>query len=132
MKDLDDYIALFKQFIKFGIVGVSNTAISLLVYYFFIWLSKDLYIVGNTVGFTVSVFNAYYWNNKYVFQKGEEGHVKPLLRTFAAYGMTFLMSTGLLYLWVDVLGVSEVIAPIISLLITIPMNFLLNKFWTFK
>ncbi|MEG2931919.1 MAG: GtrA family protein [Ruthenibacterium sp.] len=29
-------------------------------------------------------------------------------------------------------GVSEWIAPVINLVITIPLNFILNKFWTFK
>ena len=32
------------QLIKFGIVGVSNTAISLIVYYIFIWINQQLYL----------------------------------------------------------------------------------------
>lgn len=44
------------QFLKFSIVGLSNTFVSLAVYYFFLWLSKDLYLVGNIVGWAVSVY----------------------------------------------------------------------------
>lgn len=38
------------QFIKFGIVGVSNTLVSLLVYYILIFLGTH-YIIANTAGF---------------------------------------------------------------------------------
>jgi len=38
----------------------------------------------------------------------------------------------LLWLWTDVIGISKFLAPLISLLITVPVNFLMNKFWTFK
>lgn len=132
MTNKDDFIAIAKQFIKFGIVGISNTAISLIIYYIFIWINTEMYIIGNAIGFVVSVLNAYYWNNKYVFQKKNKSNIKSLFRTFIAYGSTFLVSTGLLYYWISCLGISESIAPIINLLITIPLNFLINKFWAFR
>lgn len=123
---------LIQQFIKFGIVGVSNTAISLAIYYVFVLINRKWYIIGNTVGFFVSVLNAYYWNNKYVFKKTGKGTAKALLKTYLSYGSTFLLGTATLFLMVHFLHVSEVLAPIINLVITIPINFLLNKFWAFK
>ena len=36
-----------------------------------------------------------------------------------------------MYLWVDILNISNTIAPIITLIITVPYNYLLSKFWTF-
>ena len=125
------FFATFKQFIKFGLVGVSNTLISLGTYYLLYFLGIN-YLIANTVGFIVSVLNSYYWNNKYVFKKTQNGHLKPLIKTFLSYGSTFLLSTFLLFVMVQWLGISEVLAPIISLVITIPLNFLMNKFWAFK
>ena len=127
-----DAYSTIKQFIKFGVVGVSNTAISLAIYYIFVFINPSLFIVGNTVGLIVSVLNAYYWNNKYVFTKSKHGHFRLIIKTYIAYGSTFVLSTVLLYLMVMVLGISEYFAPIINLMITIPLNFLINKFWTFK
>lgn len=127
-----DFVSFVTQFIKFGLVGLSNTAISLVIYYVFIYINKDLYLIGNTVGFVVSVLNAYYWNNKYVFEKSQKGHFKPLLKTFMAYGMTFVLSTIMLFVMVRFIGISEKIAPLINLIVTIPLNFLLNKFWALK
>ncbi len=123
------------QFVKFGIVGVSNTLISLAVYYIFVWINPDFYMWGNVVGWVVSVANAFYWNNKYVFQAIEDNWqntLRRLLKTYLSYGGTFLLSTVLLYFEVNFWDVSTWLAPVINLLITIPLNFILNKLWAFK
>ena len=135
MRDAGSAGALIVQFLKFGLVGISNTAVSLAVYYLFLWIDDSLYLWGNVVGWVVSVANAFYWNNKYVFAQHCEGFaplMKRLLRTYLSYGATFLLSTALLYLEVDMLGWSAVFSPVINLLVTIPLNFLLNKFWAFQ
>jgi len=118
------------QFIKFGIVGVSNTLISLGIYYALLFLGVH-YILANMIAFFISVLNAYYWNRKYVF-KPDESSKYTVIKIYGAYGVTFLLSTGLLFVMVDIIGVSEFIAPIINLCITVPLNFALNKFWVFK
>lgn len=119
------------QFIKFGFVGVSNTAVSLVIYYVFVYLNKDWYIVGNAVGFFVSVFNAYFWNSRMVFKQREK-MLQPLLRSYICYGLTFLLSTGLLYFMVEQLDVSKLLAPILNLFVTTPINFILNKYWVYR
>ena len=122
------------QFIKFGFVGISNTLLSLLVYYLGLALGMH-YVAANTAGFILGTVNAYFWNNRYVFKKNE-GEVrstgKSIVRVFISYGFTLALSTVLLALWVDGLHISDKIAPIINLLITIPLNFVLNKFWAFR
>ena len=57
----------FIQFIKFGIVGLSNTAIGLGTYYLFLFLDFH-YMIANILSWVISVFNAFYWNNRYVFK----------------------------------------------------------------
>ena len=37
-KSKEEFLALLAQFIKFGLVGVSNTAVSMAVYYIFLWI----------------------------------------------------------------------------------------------
>lgn len=125
----------FLQFIKFGIVGFSNTAISYIVY--LIIVSTGLhYLIGHVCGFIIGVLNSYFWNNKYVFKQesGEErSAIKTLIKTFISYGMSsFVLATVLLIFWIDVLNLSEYIAPILNLVITIPINFVLNKVWAYK
>ncbi len=135
IRNKDEFWKFVLQFIKFGIVGISNTLISLLVYYIFVWIDPGLYLWGNIVGWIAGTANAFFWSNRYVFQNEDNSSravVKRILKTYLTYGSTFLLSTLMLYLEVQVWGVSEWIAPLINLLITIPLNFLLNKLWAFK
>lgn len=123
------------QLIKFGLVGVSNNVIYYIVYAVSVGLGAH-YQLANICGFVVSVLNSFYWNNKYVFKK-EEGEersiIRSLIKTFISYGFTELVvSAGLLFIWVDVVHISEYVAPIINLCITVPFNFLMNKFWAFR
>lgn len=129
-KDLFSSRDSFIQFIKFGLVGITNTAVGFGVYYALYFCGAH-YIIANVVSWLVSVFNAFYWNNKYVFQSGS-GWWKTLFRTYISYGASLIVSTLLMYMLVEYLHLSAVIAPVICLLVTVPLNFLLNKFWAFK
>ncbi|MEG1774894.1 MAG: GtrA family protein, partial [Clostridia bacterium] len=135
VKDREAFFALVVQFIKFGVVGLSNTLISLTVYYLLVWLSPSLYMWGNVLGWVLSVLNAFYWSNKVVFQSQSNTKAelwRRLAKCYVSYGGTFLLSTALLYAEVQWWGVSEWLAPIVNLLLTIPLNFLINKLWTFR
>lgn len=120
----------FIQFIKFGLVGLTNTAVGFGVYYLLYYCGVH-YLIANVVSWFISVFNAFYWNNKYVFQSGS-GWWITLLRTYISYAASLVVSTLVMYGLVEFLHVSPVIAPVICLVVTIPMNFILNKFWAFK
>ncbi len=119
------------QFGKFCLVGASNTLVYLAVYYLLLYF-KCFYLFANIIGFIVSVFNAFVWIHRYVFKSQRNSAITVLIKTYVAYGSTSIISTGLMYILVDYLGVSRYVAPIITLIVTIPLNFVLNKFWSFK
>ena len=127
---------LLKQIIGFSIVGLSNTIVSYIVYFIVIFFDKDLYLLGNTLGFIVVTFNAYFWNNKKVFSKNEAesqtNKKAKLIKTYLSYGFSLCLSNALLHIFVQYLSVDEKIAPFLILFITYPINYLLNKFWIYK
>lgn len=118
------------QVIKFGITGACSTVISLAFYYLFLSLSIDKYI-ANTLSFLCGTVFGYLVNNLWVF-KPEIRRYSMVWKFYTVYICSYLMSQGLLFLWVDVLTISEKIAPLINLLFTIPFNFFLSRFWVFK
>ena len=126
---------IITQFFLFGLVGFSNTLICYVVYSLCIFWGMH-YLPSNAIGFIVSVLNAYYWNDRFVFKKkkGEtRGAVRTLLKTYLSYGSTSLiLASVLLYLYVDKFHISEYIAQLLVLVVTIPLNFIINKFWSFK
>lgn len=149
----------FWQFIKFGLVGLSNTLISEGVYALLVLLGAN-YLLANTVGFILSVLNAYFWSNRYVFKEDPDAEKrvwwKVLLKTYVAYIWGFLVNLFLLFMWVQLIGIAKYVGPVtdfcvslgwksatsdtvakllaeaINLIITIPMNFLINKFWAYR
>lgn len=129
-----------KQFIKFCFVGISNTLISYLCYLLALFAFKITnifsgydYIFAEFFSFLLSVAWSYYWNNRFVFRLNEHNWVVTLMKTYVSYSFTGLfLSSILLIVWIKYLHISEFIAPFVNLLVTVPINFLINKFWTFK
>lgn len=75
--------------------------------------------------------NSYFLNSKFVFKKQDE-KAKTIIKTYLAYGTNLIIGTGLLYLFVDILHISELVAPLLNLIVTIPLNYVLNKFWVMR
>lgn len=161
-----DKIRAFLQFIKFCLVGLSNTIICEGIYVVLLFFGVH-YLAANIIGNLISILNAYYWSNKYVF-KAEEGEQRVwwrvLLKTYATYGFSMLLSAGLLIFWLEIvklelymgpvlallgnLGIpgllgkagivleakilSEILAAGINLIITIPINYVINKYWAYR
>ena len=131
------------QSIRFGMVGLSNTVLAYLLYAASLyvlqsnsWLMPWDYLLAQTIAFVISVYWSFFWNDKLVFfQKGnsQRNRFQAVLRTYISYSFTGLFLNGLLLvLWIDVVGLDEYYAPLINLLVTVPLNFILNKYWAFK
>ena len=146
------------QFLKFGLVGISNTLISEFIYVLVVLLHGN-YMIASFLGFMISVLNAYYWSNKYVFVQEEGEHRvwwKVLAKTYIAYLGGYILSSILLIFWIDVIELSrymsglanlfaqsgyekldaeflgDIIAAGINLIITVPLNYVVNKKWAYK
>lgn len=129
------------QFLKFAMIGITNTGISYGINIIVLMLMQPLevpwdYIAGNIIGFILSVLWSFYWNNRLVFVEKEDEHRqfwKSLFKTYIAYGFTGIILNNILsWVWIHGFKISKYIAPLINLLISVPINFILNKVWAFK
>lgn len=126
-------INLIIQFIKFGIVGAINTILSYLItninYYIFNLHAQ----LSNIIAFIITVFISYMLNSKYVFKASNQSFWKSLIKVYTSYSITGLFLTALLiYIEEEFFGIPHYIATFMNLIITIPINFILNKFWAYK
>lgn len=127
-----------EQFVKFAMVGFMNTFLNLILTYSLILLFKNttpnktlLTFYANAVGFFLTTLNSYYFNNKFVFKKTYKGNFWPLIKTYICYGSTFLLSFVLTKIFTNLVGLNVFLVPALSLALTVPLNFLINKFWSF-
>lgn len=85
---------LVMQFMKFCVVGISNTSVSYIIYGFSLFVIRMVsgplqydYILAQVIAFVLSVLWSYHWNNRYVFKrKGKterfgRHYLKPICRT---------------------------------------------------
>ena len=124
------------QFIKFCLVGLSNTVVSWLIYSVLVYVGLH-YLIANVIAFLLGVLNSFFWNNKYVFKPSGDQQKRDtwntLIKTYISYSFTgLILNNILLYFFVDILHISAYIAPLLGLVITVPLNFIMNKKWAFK
>lgn len=129
------------QFLEFLLVGVTTTIVGYVSYVIVIFALRSYetlwdYYAGNVVSFFCGVSWSFYWNNRIVFRigRGEKRSVfLSLIKTYASYAFTgIILSNLLMYVWINVLMLSKMIAPLLSAVICIPINYLINKLWAFR
>jgi len=134
--------AALLQFARFGFVGLSGTILGYLIYLAVLALFRAAeeavrfdYLIGNVVSWALGVLWNFYWNRKYVFTDSSKqfSWIPALVKTYISYAFSGLIVSNVLsLLWVEVLKIDRLWAPILNLIITVPINYLLNKLWAFR
>ena len=132
----------FTQFFRYCFIGLTNTFLNYLLYVVSLNLIRAVkngleydYMAASFISFSLCVFWSFFWNSRYVFKEGRESRkwAVALTKMYFAYSVSgILLNNALLYLYISVLGISVYIAPILSLIICVPVNFIMNKYWAFK
>jgi len=119
------------QLAKFCAVGASGYVVNLVVFSLLVHGFGIHYLVAATCSFLVAVTNNYAWNRLWTF-RGQRGHV-------AYQGLRFLvvstcaLAANLLILYVLVrIGLVEVLAQALAIVLVTPLNFVGNKVWSFR
>lgn len=133
----------FVQLLKYGVIGVSNTLITLVVFYVIKTLMGLDYAVANTVGYILGLINSFVWNRTWVFCTG--GNVWREAGLFALgfiicfalqMGVSqWLLSTSLHDLtisWLPMKNTGENVIMCLSMVVYTLANYVYNRFVTFK
>ncbi|MDR2389076.1 MAG: GtrA family protein [Tannerellaceae bacterium] len=120
-----------KQAIKYGIVGLSNTLLSLLV----IWLMMKVFrysdVVSNITGYVAGFLNSFIWNKKWTF-KSSDSWQGSVVRFALVFGICFFLQLQILLYLNAHLTVDTYYNQIVAMVFYTAFNFLLNKYFTFK
>jgi putative flippase GtrA len=120
-----------RQFIKFNLVGLLNTALDFAVFTLLSWLGV-FYIIAQCISYGVGMLNSYTLNKYWTFaQKGQLEPKQALRFTVLNLG-SLLISLGLLALFKDQLELKLLWAKLLATIATTLVNFVGSKLWVFR
>jgi putative flippase GtrA len=122
---------LVAQFVKFGIVGVSNTLIFFALYTLLWKVFGVWYVAASGIGFAVGAVNGFLWNRAWTF-RGHVGDALTPVRWFVVQTSGLLVDLGLVYLLVDGAGLGKLSGQALTTLIVTVLTFFANRAWTFR
>jgi putative flippase GtrA len=119
------------QFVKFGIVGVSNTLLSFAVYTVLLKGLGMWYLAASAISFAVGAINGFLWNRRWTF-RGHVGDALTPLRWFVVQGCGLVANLGLVFVFVHDVGMGELVGQACAIAIVVVFTFLANRAWTFR
>jgi putative flippase GtrA len=119
------------QLLKFCAVGAAGYVVNLAVFALLVRGFDVQYLAAAVCSFAVAVTNNYFWNRLWTF-RGSRGHfyyqgLRFFLVSWCALAANLLVLRALV-----ALGMDEIGAQAIAILIVTPVNFLGNKLWSFR
>ena|SRR6478672_7873608 len=122
---------LLLQFLKFGVVGVSNTLIFFAVYTLLLKVFGVWYVAASGIGFAVGAVNGFLWNRAWTF-KGHVGDALTPVRWFVVQTSGLFLNLGLVYLFVDGADLDKLSGQAVTIVIVTLVTFSANRAWTFR
>ncbi len=122
---------LVLQFVKFGLVGVSNTLIAFAVYTLLLKAFGVWYVAASGIGFAIGAVNGFLWNRAWTF-KGHVGDALTPVRWFVVQGCGLLLDLGLVYVLVDGAGMDKLLGQAATTVVVTVITFFVNRAWTFR
>lgn len=114
---------LNKEFLKFVVSGGVNTLVTYLVYLLLLLFLN--YSLSYTVSYVSGIFLSYYLSTVFVFK--EKVSLIKFLKYPVVYLTQYLINILMLYVLVEHLGLSTKIVPLIVIVVTIPVTYVLSK-----
>lgn len=125
------HLRLATQFAKFALVGVSNTALTLIVYTLLLKVFGVWYLAASAIGFIVGAVNGFIWNRRWTFS-GHVGDAYTPLRWGIVQTFGLAIDELLLFALVHGAGFDKVLAQVGATAVVTVTTFVLNRAWTFR
>lgn len=121
-----------RQFIKFGLVGLSSTVIDWGIYLGLTRIFALFYLMAKILSFSVAVLNSYIWNRRWTFRSNDPAKLKQFIKFLTISIVGLVLNSLIMFLAVDKFRLHDIIGLVFATAIVLIWNFLANKFYTFK
>ena len=132
------------QLVKYGIIGVSNTVITLVTFYVLNTLLNVPYVPANVTGYVLGVANSFFWNRTWVFKNKNDWKRQAVLFIIGfliCWGLQILFSWVLLEMcdmknlsisWLPMKKAGQNIVMVLAMVVYTLANYAFNRTFTFK
>ncbi len=120
------------QFIKFSLVGALNSLVHFCVFVMLYRGAKMHYLASSVIGYCVGMINSYIFNRRWTFTS-RRGKIKKEFGKFAIVNiLALLVNVGSLKFFKEYVNLSAEVGQVFAIGLSLSMNFLGNRYWTFK
>jgi len=119
------------QFLKFGIVGISNTLLTAATIWLLLRVFHSSNYLANIVGYVVGLVNSFIWNRRWTF----ENHAQigaTIFKFIVTFAISYLLQLGFLSFLLHQTNIDDYVCQLLSIVVYTVVNFFMNKYYTFK
>lgn len=121
----------YRQLIVYCIIGCTGATLDFLVYALLTNCAGMHYQLANFLSVSFGIINNFFWNCYFNFKTKDK--ILKRLASFYSVGMFgWVMSAGCLWLFIEIIGLNELIAKLGTIFFVTVVQFCLNKFITFR
>ena len=122
----------YKEIINYLIFGGLTTLISIITYALFAKVFHIGYLISNVLSWVLAVLFAYITNKIFVFESKSKKNIKEITSFFFFRVVSLIMEMIILYVFVDMLHIDDLVTKIIAQVIVIVSNYVFSKVFVFK
>lgn len=123
---------LDKELVLYVIFGTLTFFVNVIVYFLFENVFGINYIISNIIAWFFSVLFAYVTNRIWVFESKSPSILKEMSLFFGGRIFSGAVDTALMYLFIDVLTIGDLISKIVVQVIVVILNYVFSKLIVFK
>lgn len=124
-----------RDLILYLIFGICTTLVNMFTYWFCAHILNFSVIFSTIIGWILSVLFAYITNRTWVFQSkatGSKQILKEITSFFSCRLLTGILDLIIMFVFVDILGMNDMLIKIISNVVVIVLNYIASKLLIFK
>lgn len=121
----------FRTLILYGLIGGLSSSIDFIVYSLLVSYVGLNYILSNSISVLIGIITSFTLNRKYNFKVKDKKYRRFII--FLCVGLCgMIISNLILYLCIDILSLHELISKLLSIVLVVIVQFIINKYITFK
>ena len=120
-----------RNLILYGIIGCCSSGLDFLLYTLFVSVFGWHYVISNSLSVIAGITTSFTLNRNYNFKVKDKTRQRfSIFLTVGLCGM--LLSNLILWCCIDKLDLSKIVSKLLSIVLVVLVQFLINKYITFK